>query len=341
MTNYILKDENAVYYECGFSCDNEIFIKLGSEAYFITDPRYTIEAQEKVKNAEVIIAQRDLTSVAKKILKESKIKKLYYNPSDFTVGEFEKIKRSLKITFKSAPNFSQKKRIIKTADEILKIKEAVRLGAEAFASYARYLSAHGDQKSEHYINFEAVRELQYHGSYDLSFHPITAVNENAAKPHAYASEKLLQHGDLLLVDAGLKHERYCSDRTRTAFFDESITFEKQQNFKNEKMQKVYDTVLKAQEASIKAVRPGVKASDIDKAGREVIEKAGFGEYFVHSTGHGVGLDIHELPVISKKSSIIIEEDMIFTIEPGIYLPNEFGVRIEDIVRVTGDGVEIL
>lgn len=341
MINYILKDENAVYHECGFSCDNELYLKLGDEAFFITDPRYTIEAKQKVKNAEVIEASRDIYIEAKKILRDSKIKKIFYDPANFSVAQFRKLKQSLKITFKSAPNFSQKKRIVKSDREIELLRVAVKLGSEAFDRFAHYLQNEGIGKSEQYINFEAMRELQLHGKYDLSFHPITAIDENAAKPHAYASDKLLTPDALLLIDAGLKYERFCSDRTRVSQLSSEMNFSKVQSFKDTKKQKVYDTVLKAQEASIKAAKVGVKASDIDKAGRNVIEKAGFGKYFVHSTGHGVGLDIHELPVISQKSSVIIEENMVFTIEPGIYLPDEFGVRIEDMVLATSNGVEIL
>jgi len=339
--NYILKDESAVYHECGFSCDNVLFIKLGSEAFFITDPRYTVEAKESVKNAEVIEAPRDLYIEAKKILKNSSVKKIFFDPKNFTVADFEKLKKTVGVTFKASPNFSQKKRIIKSQEEIELLKTAARLGSEAFDRYALYLQTNGANKSEQFINFEAVRELGNNGQNELSFHPITAIGKNAAKPHAYAGEKLLELDELLLVDAGLKYKRFCSDRTRTAQFASDLNFKKEQKFKSSKMQKVYDTVLKAQETSIKSVKPGIKANEIDKAGREVIEKAGFGKFFVHSTGHGVGLDIHELPVISKKSSMVIEENMIFTIEPGIYLPNEFGVRIEDMVRVTTDGVEIL
>jgi Xaa-Pro aminopeptidase len=341
MISYILKNENAVYHECGFSCDNELFLKLGSEAFFITDPRYTTEAKEKVKDAEVIEAPRDLFAEAKKILKNSGIKKVFYDPNDFSVAGFDKLKNSLKITFKKSPNFSQKKRIIKSCQEIELIKKAVKLGSEAFDNFALYLQKDGDKKSEKYINFEALRELTKNGKYDLSFHPITAINENSAKPHAYANEKKLNFGDLLLVDAGLKYERFCSDRTRTAEFQNGFNFDKEQKFKNKKMQKVYDIVLKAADASFKAAKAGVKASDVDKAGRDVIQKAGFGKFFIHSTGHGVGLDIHELPVISKKSSIVLEENMVFTIEPGIYLPNEFGVRIEDMVQIGSNGAIIL
>ena len=339
--NYILRDENAVYYECGFSCDNEIFLRLGSEAFFITDPRYTLEAKESIKGAEVIEAEKDLYEKVVEILKNAKVKELHFDPSDWSVAAFEKLSSSLDITFIQAPNFSQKKRIIKSNNEIEIIKKAAKLGASAFNAFAKHINAFGLDKTEKYLFFDAIEKFQKHGDYALSFEPIVALNENAAKPHALPSAKILQLGDHLLVDAGLKYQRYCSDRTRCAEIDGNINFSKKQSFKDATRQKVYDTVLKAQEASIKAVRAGVKANDIDRAGREVIEKAGFGKYFIHSTGHGVGLDIHEEPFISNKSETLIQEDMIFTIEPGIYLPDEFGVRIEDMVRVTSDGVEIL
>ena len=170
------------------------------------------------------------------------------------------------------------------------------------------------------------------GKLDISFEPIVAINENAAKPHALPTTKKLKLNDLILVDAGIKYKRYCSDRTCTSVVDfEKFSFKREQKFKNEKHQKVYDIVLKAQLNAIEKTRVGMKASEVDKLTRDVIGKAGFGKYFIHSTGHGVGLDIHEFPNINSKSDVIIEENMVFTIEPGIYLPNEFGVRIEDTI----------
>ncbi len=333
MTNYILKNENAVYYECGFSCDNEIFLKFGSERIFITDARYTVEAQEKLRGVKIVEA-RDVVKKAAELLAKHKIKKLHFDPSDFTVWEYEKLKESKYTYFEPMPNFSRQKRIIKTNKEIKLIKEAVRLGAEAFDQFAAYLKRHGLNQNEKRLFFECSARLQNFGEYALSFDPIVAINENAAKPHALPTDKEVRIGSLLLVDAGMKFERYCSDRTRVAEYNSEINFDKKkQSFLSSKRQKVYDTVLKAQEKAIKAAKPGVKACDIDKAARDVIEKAGFGKYFVHSTGHGVGLDIHELPVISAKSQTVIEENMVFTIEPGIYLPGEFGVRIEDMVRI--------
>jgi Xaa-Pro aminopeptidase len=341
MQNYILRDENAVYYECGFSCDNEIFLKLGSESFFITDARYTIAAKESAYGVVVVECKDDVISATKELLKNSSIKKLHFDPKDWSVYAFEKLSSDLSFEFVRSEGFSQKKRIIKTQDEIDIIKESVIYGAEAFDLYANYLKDDGLNRSEKYLFFEAQSAFLKHGEFELSFDPIIALNQNSAKPHALPTDMILKDDSFILLDAGLKYKRYCSDRTRCTSYDGSLDFQKEQSFRSSKHQKVYDTVLKAQESAIKAVKAGVKAKDIDKVARDVIEKAGYGKYFIHSTGHGVGLDIHEEPFISKKSDTILKEDMIFTIEPGIYLPDEFGVRIEDMVRVCGDGVEIL
>ncbi len=333
MLNYILKDENALYYECGFSCDNALFLKFGDDKFFITDARYTTEAKEKIKGVE-IIQERDVLKSAATLLQKHKIRKLHYDPNEFTIADFEKLKESKYTYFEAAPNFSQQKRIIKTNKEIKLIKEAAKLGAEAFERFAQYLKLKGLNQTEKRLFFECNNAMQNFGEFSPSFEPIVAINENAAKPHALPTDHTLKFGSLILVDAGLKYQRYCSDRTRVTEYSQDISFDKKnQFFLSSKRQKVYDTVLKANEKAIKAAKPGVKANQIDKVAREVIEKAGFGKYFVHSTGHGVGLDIHELPIISAKSETIIEENMIFTIEPGIYLPGEFGIRIEDMVRI--------
>lgn len=341
MKNYILKDENAVYYECGFSCDNEIYLRLGEESIFITDGRYSVEAAEKLKHTQIVKA-RDVVAEAAKLLQKYRIKKLHFDPNDFTVAEYDKLKNSKYTHFEAAPDFSKKRRIIKTAKEIKLLKEAARLGEEAFAQFAAYIRRHGLNQNEKRLFFECSARLSNFGQYPLSFEPIVAINENAAKPHALPADTELKIGSLILVDAGLKHERYCSDRTRVSEYSNDLNFDKKgQSFLSSKRQKVYDTVLKAQEAAIRASKPGVRACDIDKAARDVIDKAGFGKYFVHSTGHGVGLDIHELPVISSKSETIIEENMVFTIEPGIYLPGEFGVRIEDMVKIAATRAVVL
>ncbi len=344
MKNYILKDENAMFYECGFSCDNGYFLSLKAKNYFITDSRYTFEASEVIKNAKVILGdRRDLLKTIRELLAKHKVNSLIYNPNEWSVSAYTRLSKGLKTKFISKPNFSQIKRIKKSKDELKILKKASKLGAKAFDEFAKYVREHGIGKSEAELHFEAERIFKKGGKLGLSFSPIVAINENAAKPHALPSQsKKLKKGDLLLLDAGVIYKRYCSDRTRTAEVNEDFTFAtKKQKFSDKEKQKIYNIVLKAQKASIKAVKIGAKASDIDKAGRDVIKKAGYGEYFIHSTGHGVGVDIHELPVIGQRGDAIIEEGMVFSIEPGIYLPGKFGVRIEDVVVATKKGAEVI
>ncbi len=343
MKNFILQNENAIYYSCGYSCDNAIYISLGSETFFITDGRYAVDVKENIKNNSEIIISNDLIKEARKVLKKSKIKKLYFDPNDFSVATFETLSFKLDIKFIQKPNFSKHKRIIKTQDEIKLIKTAMELGRDGFVKFALYVANDGFGKSEQYLAYMAQTFLSQSGRYDLSFEPIIAINENSAKPHAVPTSKIYQEGDLLLFDGGIKYQRYCSDRTVTFGndFSKLDIYQREQRFSKIEQQKVYDIVLKAQQTQINSAKIGMKASKLDSIGREIIEKAGYGKYFVHSTGHGVGLDIHEYPNISARSDFVLEENMVFTIEPGIYLPNEFGVRIEDTVVLKKEGCMIL
>ena len=343
MKNYILQNENAVYYECGYSCDNCIYISLQNESFFITDARYTIDAKQNIKSNTEVVITNDLIKQAKKILKKSKIKKLVFDPNDFSHFAFTTLSDDLKIKFIPKPYFSKQKRIIKSDNEIKLIKKAMKLGRNGFVKFQEYLLNEGYGKSEKYLAYMAQIFLSNYGKYDLSFEAIIAVNENSAKPHAHPSAKTYNQKDLLLFDGGIKYKRYCSDRTVT--FGNNLELisntQRKQKFTNKKHQKIYDIVLKAQETTIKKARVGMKASQIDAIGRDIITKAGYGKYFVHSTGLGVGLDIHEYPNISSRSDVIIEENMVFTVEPGIYLPNEFGVRIEDTLVMNSKKAIIL
>ena len=339
MKNFILQNENAIYFECKFSCDNVIFLNLEKDRFFITDSRYTTEAKEYAKKCEVVESS-NLIETAKEILKKNKIKKIHFDPNDFTYATYTKLSEDIKTQFIEKPNFSKQKRIIKSDKEIDLLKKAAEAGRVGFKELAKYIRKNGFNQTEQFLFFKAFEKMTQSGKLDISFEPIIAINENAAKPHALPTSKKLKLNDLILVDAGIKYKRYCSDRTCTSVVDfEKFSFKREQKFKNEKHQKIYDIVLKAQLNAIENARTGMKASEIDKLTRDVIEKAGYGKYFIHSTGHGVGLDIHEFPFINSKSDVIIEDNMVFTIEPGIYLPNEFGVRIEDtIVMQNGKAV---
>lgn len=337
MLNYILKDENAVYFECGYSCDNEIFIKFQNRGFFITDSRYAIEARSIITNSEVI-ESRDIIKSARLLLRSLGVRDMIYNPSDFSYFDFVNLSRDLHINFIAKNEFSKLKRQIKSSLEIEILKEAARLGTNKFDELSQAISSGMSEKT---INFKAENIFRDGGNLALSFNPITAINANAAKAHALPLDERIKSNDLLLVDAGVRYQRYCSDRTRTAEFKDGFKFTKEQKFSNSKQNEIYQIVKEAQNLAIKAVKPGVRACDIDAAARDFIAKNGYGECFFHSTGHGVGLDIHEFPIISPKSTTIIEPGMVFSVEPGIYIESEFGVRIEDVVVVTNDGCEVL
>ena len=339
--NYILRDENAIYYECGYSSDNALFLSLGSEKWLITDSRYTTEAKEQVNGAEVVESSNLLKS-ARTLLRSRNVLKVIFDPKDWSVFDLEELKKRLpNLFFLPKPNLSHKKRMVKSSEEIALLKQAVRLGSEGFDKFAEYINHYGLGDKEKHLHFEAKASLSHKGEYDLSFDPIVAINGNAAKPHAKSCDVELKHKDLLLVDAGIKYKRYCSDRTRTVFVGDCVDFGINQRFFSKKIQKAYDLVRKAHDEAIAKARSGMTGAQIDNLAREVIEKGGMGDYFVHSTGHGVGLDIHEMPYISSRSQTVIEDGMVFTIEPGIYIPKEFGIRIEDMVVMREQKAEVL
>ena len=380
LSHFITQDESAQYFEVGYSCDNAILLCLGDERVFITDARYTTEASENLSSGVELIQSNNLLESAINILSKSAIKSLSFDSTQLSICAFEKLKSTLQIELEPIPNFHQMLRICKSEQEISLIKESQRLNKEAYKKFAKIINEicsnkHSPYKKVFLGDREEVSEkelfaiakvvLENGGKYDLSFCPILAINQNAAKPHALPSDKKLQNGDLLLFDAGIKYKRYCSDMTRTARinfccddfgrdnFESGIDseqesakssgthFDKTQTFADNELQKIYDTVLKAQEHCIKNLRAGMSGKQIDALARGMIEKAGFGKYFSHSTGHGIGLDIHEQPFISARSETIIEDNMVFSIEPGIYIPQHYGVRIEDLVVVRGDKAEVL
>ncbi|WP_456323591.1 M24 family metallopeptidase [Hydrogenimonas sp.] len=344
MTNYILRDENAIYYECGYSSDNAIFLSLGSEKWFITDSRYTTEAKEAVKSGIEVVEASDLLKAARTLVRGQRKRRMVviFDPKDWTVEGFKKLGQKLpEVHFRPVADFSHQKRIVKSEEEISLLQKAAILGREGFEIFARYLDIAGLQKSEKRLHFEAKAALGRHGEYPLSFDPIVAIGANAAKPHALPTERRLKEGDLLLMDAGLKYKRYCSDRTRTVCMKKGVAFTDDQRFTSPKIQKAYDLVKKAHDTAIEKARSGMTGAQIDRLARDVIEKGGMGEYFIHSTGHGVGLDIHEMPYISSRGSTVIEDGMVFTIEPGVYLPKEFGIRIEDMVVMKDGKAQLL
>jgi Xaa-Pro aminopeptidase len=219
-------------------------------------------------------------------------------------------------------------RAIKRADEIAKIRKALKITALAI-EFIRDFIRPGVKELE--IAAELERFVRYQGAIGAAFDIIVASGANSCHPHHLPTSKRLADNDVVLIDLGVDYLGYKSDLTRVFFLGKI----------NGLARRIYDLVLKSQEKAIKKIRPGVGADLIDAASRKYIDTKGYGKYFVHSLGHGVGINIHEDPCIASKSDDILREGMVFTVEPAVYLPGKFGIRIEDMVLVTKKGCEVL
>lgn len=233
-----------------------------------------------------------------------------------------------KANFVSAEEILRKLRMIKDAKELAIIEEAC-----ALADYAVEIgvSEIKEGKTELEILSAIEYELKKKGVSEMSFATMVLTGANAASPHGNPGLTKVQKGDLVLFDLGVVVDRYCSDITRTVAFGDI----------SDKQKEIYDTVLKSQLAAIEASKPGVTASEVDLTARKIITDAGYGEFFPHRLGHGLGISVHEYPSMTETNSLVLEEGMVYTIEPGIYVPDVAGVRIEDDVFITAEGVKVL
>ncbi|MCL2438561.1 MAG: aminopeptidase P family protein [Coriobacteriia bacterium] len=232
-----------------------------------------------------------------------------------------------------AKNWVEDIRSVKDAAEIERIKSAQAITDLTFTHLCGFIKAGMTEKE---IALEIEYKVRKLGAEGTSFSPIVASGPNGSLPHAVPTDRVIELGDLLTLDFGASYGGYCSDMTRTIFVG-GIDEAGESVQPSVEQRKVFDTVLAAQQASLAAIKAGASAKEVDAAGREIIVEAGYGDYFIHGTGHGVGLYIHELPNSSPRSEGKLNADEVMTVEPGIYLPGKFGVRIEDMVVVTDDG----
>ena len=250
-------------------------------------------------------------------LKKEGIRNLAIEPS-LVYSTYEKFKDDFKIESK---NYVDKQRMIKSSSEIENIKKATQIAQTAF----KELDVANRKETEDVLAFDLVRLMIENGASGESFDTILVSGSNTSLPHAIPQSKTLETP--ILVDWGAKYNGYCSDNTRTIVY-------------NEKEQEILDIVRESHDKAIKAIKPGLKCCEIDKVSRDIIKEYGYGDKFIHSTGHSLGLDIHETPTFNARDDTIIEKGMVITVEPGIYLEGEFGVRLEDTVAI-GNNAKII
>jgi len=319
-----LYDELDRLYASGFHTSDGAVLILRDKAYFITDFRYIEAATEKVEGAEVVLctpANKE-SDIIRKILSENGITELGAQDGSLSYREYLSMQETLGVSFVPSQQITTALREVKERFEVDSMIAAQRI-AEKALDFVLGKICPGMTENE--IAAELEYQLKRNGAEGLAFETICVAGANSSRPHGVPSEYKLKVGDFVTMDFGCKTNGYCSDMTRTVALG-SVT---------------YETVLRAQLAGEKAAIGGVIGRDMDKAARDVIESAGFGEYFGHGLGHSVGLYIHEGPNASPKGDRPLPEGAVVTNEPGIYIPGKFGVRIEDMLFIKKDGAENL
>lgn len=297
-------------------------------AYFITDFRYTEQATKQCVDFQVIQQKRNAFEEISGITKKEKLTKLAYEKAHTTVLTFESMQKEIPVTLVGVVNFIENMRMKKEAAEVQIIQEAAQIADEAFIYILENIKVGMTElEVSHMLDFK-MRSL---GASGTSFDTIVASGVRGALPHGIASEKIIAEGEMITLDFGAYYKGYCSDITRTFAIGTP----------NPKLVEIYNIVLEAQKRGIACLKPGMKAKEVDDVTRSYITEKGYSEYFGHSTGHGIGLEIHESPTLAFTSNQILEPGMVITIEPGIYIPKLGGVRIEDDVWITEDGYQVL
>jgi len=323
-----------IRYLCGFTGSAGLLLVEDAGSTFFTDVRYDTQAHSEVNAAKVVIARKAVLQALGEFLgqrrKRARAWTIGIEAEHFTLADKKRLTklRPSGVRLKDAPSLVEPARMIKDDDELERIRTAVILGAKLFDRALEVLRP-GVKEAEVAAEMEyAARQA---GAEEMSFPTIVASGARSALPHGRASDQPIPAGGFVVCDFGVILAGYCSDQTRTVWVG-SVP---------EDARQAYAAVRHAQQAAIDAVRPGIPVGDVDAAARKILRKAGLGRYFTHSTGHGVGLEIHEAPRVADGQREILQPGMVITIEPGVYFPGKWGVRIEDMVAVMPGGCEVL
>lgn len=321
----ISKEENVVYLS-DFKSSNCFILLTGGENYIITDFRYIEAAQSNKAGLTPVMTDRE-TSLFD-IINKLGIKTLAFEDQSVSYSFFMALSSKFNGTLKPAGNLIEKFRIVKDEYEMECLRKAEHIGDLAFTHIVDFIKVGMTEKE---IAFELEFFMRKNGAEGLSFDTIAVSGQKSSMPHGEPSDKKVEIGDFITMDYGCKYLGYCSDMTRTVVVGEP----------SKDQIKLYDIVKEAQQTSLEAVCSGKTASDIDRIARDIIKYYGYGDYFGHGLGHGVGLEIHENPTLNPSGTEILKPGMSVTIEPGIYLPGKYGVRIEDLLLVKETGYEVL
>lgn len=322
----IISPENRRYFT-GFNASDGFLFITKSGSVFLTDSRYIEAAKDKIICCEVEEQKGKLMDYAKRF----NCKVLAVEADRLTVTQLKNLRKALhgiKLTTVGTDKIIDSFRAVKNEAEIENICKAQRIAEAAFDHILGFIKVGVTEKE---VALELDHYMLSHGADSLSFETIAISGANTSKPHGVPTDKKIEHGDFVTMDYGAVVNGYHSDMTRTVAVGAA----------SDEQKKIYKIVFEAQLAVLRVLKNGVKCSDADKAARDVITEAGYGENFRHSAGHGVGIEIHEKPFISPKSTATLRSGNVVTDEPGIYIPGKFGVRIEDMALITENGCKNL
>lgn len=322
---YLTRPESRRYF-AGFTGSAGYAVITKDRNIFITDFRYEQQAAQECKGFEVII--HNASNKLFDILNGLKLERVGFEDEYITFAQHKELAQNFASELVPLENAIYDLRLYKSAEEVDNIAKAAGIADMAFKHICGYIRK-GMKESEVAIELEMFMKKQ--GASGLSFDSIVASGIRSSLPHGVASDKIIEEGDFLTLDFGCVYNGYCSDMTRTIFVGKA----------SEKQKEIYDIVLEAQVKALEAIKPGMTGVEVDKIARDIITNAGYGEYFGHGLGHGVGMEVHEAPRVSPAGEMKLEAGMVITDEPGIYLPDFGGVRIEDLVLVTEDGYKVL
>lgn len=318
-------------YLSGFTGSSGWLLITPARQRLFTDSRYEEAAAAEAPDFEVVIYRNDqeLRELVVVALAGEGIDRLGFEAAQVTFARYRWLSEAIPGTeLVPTDNLVEDLRQVKDDEEVARVRRAMALAEQALAEV---LPRAAPGRSERDLALELEFAMRRLGAEGVAFDLIVASGPRSSLPHAHPGDRALQKGDLVVFDFGARHAGYCSDVTRTVVVE----------LPDPRQEEVYNVVLEAHLAGLAAVRPGATGDQVDGAARRVIEAAGYGEYFGHGTGHGVGLDVHEAPRLSPGREDVLAEGMLVTIEPGIYLPGWGGVRIEDTVLVTAHGGESL
>jgi Xaa-Pro aminopeptidase len=315
-----------IQYLCGFTGSAGLLLVDESRATLFTDSRYTFQARQEVLGARVHIAKHGLLRALGEHLRAQRRSAVAFASGHTTVAQKQTLDAAAqgRIRWVSDDNVVEKLRAVKDPAEIARMREAALLISEVFV---KSLPSIRPGTSELDVAAEIEYGIKKMGGSGTSFETIVASGPRSAWAHARPTSKLLGKSELVVLDQGAILKNYCSDMTRTVFIGRAPA----------RIRRMYQAVLQAQEAAKQVIRPGVKAGDVDRAARRTLARFGLARYFTHSTGHGLGIEVHEMPRLGKGEETVLQEGMVVTVEPGVYVEGLGGIRIEDDVVVTAQG----